>query len=149
MPDAIAKIAVSAVPYWIDKPYEYAVPDALLGKIQPGMRVVVPFSAGNRRSEGIVLALADRADYEKLKDISEVLDDEPVLTPQQIQLALFMRDRFFCTVYDAIRAMLPVGLWFDRQGRRRVSDKTVEVVRLTCFFSLCSLYFFSSFSVKT
>ena len=131
MPDAVAKIAVSAVPYWIDKPYEYAVPDALQGKIQPGMRVVVPFSAGNRRSEGIVLALADRAEYEKLKDISEVLDDEPVLTPQQIQLALFMRERFFCTVYDAVRAMLPVGLWFDRQGRRRVSDKTVEVVRLT------------------
>ncbi|MBP5169927.1 MAG: primosomal protein N' [Oscillospiraceae bacterium] len=131
MPDAVAKIAVSAAPYWIDKPYEYAVPNVLQGRVQPGIRVAVPFSAGNRRSEGIVLALSDRADYGKLKDITEVLDDEPVLTPQQIQLALFMRERFFCTVYDAVRAMLPVGLWFDREGRRRVSDKTVEVIRLT------------------
>ncbi len=131
MPDAVAKIAVSAAPYWIDKPYEYAVPDDLLGRVQPGIRVEVPFSAGNRRSEGIVLALSNKAEYEKLKDISEVLDTEPVLTQQQIQLALFMRERFFCTVYDAVRAILPAGLWFDRDGRRRVSDKTVETIRLT------------------
>lgn len=131
MPDAVAKIAVSAAPYWIDKPYEYAVPDDLLGRVQPGIRVAVPFSAGNRRSEGIVLALSNKAEYEKLKDISEVLDTEPVLTQQQIQLALFMRERFFCTVYDAVRTILPAGLWFDRDGRRRVSDKTVETIRLT------------------
>ena len=131
MPDAVAKIAVSAAPYWIDKPYEYAVPDDLLGRVQPGIRVAVPFSAGNRRSEGIVLALSNKAEYEKLKDISEVLDTEPVLTQQQIQLALFMRERFFCTVYDAVRAILPAGLWFDRDGRRRVSDKTLETIRLT------------------
>ena len=131
MPDAVAKIAVSAAPYWIDKPYEYAVPDDLLGRVQPGIRVAVPFSAGNRRSEGIVLALSNKAEYEKLKDISEVLDTEPVLTQQQIQLALFMRERFFCTVYDAVRAILPAGLWFDRDGRRRVSDKSVETIRLT------------------
>ncbi|MBO7728086.1 MAG: hypothetical protein J6S50_06200, partial [Oscillospiraceae bacterium] len=61
MPDAVAKIAVSAAPYWIDKPYEYAVPNVLQGRVQPGIRVAVPFSAGNRRSEGIVLALSDRA----------------------------------------------------------------------------------------
>ena len=131
MPDAVAKIAVSAAPYWIDKPYEYAVPDDFRGRVQPGIRVAVPFSAGNRRSEGIVLALSNKAEYEKLKDISEVLDTEPVLTQQQIQLALFMRERFFCTVYDAVRAILPAGLWFDRDGRRRVSDKTVETIRLT------------------
>ena len=57
MPDAVAKIAVSAAPYWIDKPYEYAVPDDLLGRVQPGIRVAVPFSAGNRRSEGIVFRI--------------------------------------------------------------------------------------------
>ncbi|MBQ8076157.1 MAG: primosomal protein N' [Oscillospiraceae bacterium] len=130
MADTVARIAVSAATYWIDKPYDYLVPDTLSGKIKPGMRVTVPFSGGNRRSEGIVLALTDRSDYKKLKTISELLDEEPVLDQQQIQLALFMRERFFCTVYDAVRSMLPVGLWFDREGRRRVQDKTVEAVRL-------------------
>ena len=131
MADTVARIAVSAATYWIDKPYDYLIPDALTVKIKPGMRVMVPFSAGNRRSEGIVLALADRSDYEKLKEVSKVLDQEPVLNPQQIQLALFMRERFFCTVYDAVRSMLPAGLWFDAEGHRRVQDKTVEAVRLT------------------
>ena len=130
MADTVARIAVSAATYWIDKPYDYLVPDTLSGKIKPGMRVTVPFSGGNRRSEGIVLALTDRSDYKKLKTVSELLDEEPVLDQQQIQLALFMRERFFCTVYDAVRSMLPVGLWFDREGRRRVQDKTVESVRL-------------------
>ena len=132
MPDAIARIAVSSVPYWVDRPYDYRVPDSLIAGCVPGVRVHVPFSSGNRRREGIVLALRDRSDCEpeKLKEVTEVLDSQPVLTQQQIQLALFMRERFFCTVYDAVRSMLPVGLWFDRDGHRRVQDRTVEIIRL-------------------
>ena len=41
-----------------------------------------------------------------------------------------MRERYFCTVYDAVRVMLPAGLWFDRTGRQRTRDKTREMVRL-------------------
>ena len=132
MPDAIARIAVSSVPYWVDRPYDYRVPDSLIAGCVPGVRVHVPFSSGNRRREGIVLALRDRSDCEpeKLKEVTEVLDSQPVLTQQQIQLALFMRERFFCTVYDAVRSMLPVGLWFDRNGHRRGQDKTIEIIRL-------------------
>ena len=55
---------------------------------------------------------------------------ENVLDEAQVRLALFMRERFFCTVYDAVRAMLPAGLWFDEQGRRKASDKTVEIATL-------------------
>ena len=132
MPDAIARIAVSSVPYWVDRPYDYRVPDSLIAGCMPGVRVHVPFSSRNRRREGIVLALRDRSDCEpeKLKEVTEVLDSQPVLTQQQIQLALFMRERFFCTVYDAVRSMLPVGLWFDRNGHRRVQDRTIEIIRL-------------------
>lgn len=132
MPDAIARIAVSSVPYWVDRPYDYRVPDSLIAGCVPGVRVHVPFSSGNRRREGIVLALRDRSDCEpeKLKEVTEVLDSQPVLTQQQIQLALFMRERFFCTVYNAVRSMLPVGLWFDRDGHRRVQDRTIEIIRL-------------------
>lgn len=131
MPDAVAKIAVSAATYWIDKPYEYRIPEELRDKALPGVRVFVPFSAGNRRSEGIILAVSDSSRHERLKSILALADDTPVLTEQQIQLALFMRERFFCTVYDAVRAMLPAGLWFDSAGRQRVQDKTTEVARLT------------------
>ena len=126
----VAKIAVSAATYWIDRPYDYLIPDELAGRAKPGMRVYVPFSAGNRRSEGVILALSDHSDYERLKPITALLDDAPVLDEEQIRLALFMRERFFCTVYDAVKAILPAGLWFRDDGERRAKDKTIEMARL-------------------
>ena len=126
----VAKIAVSAATYWIDRPYDYLVPDELSERAKPGMRVYVPFSQGNRRSEGVILALSDHSDYDKLKPIQALLDEEPVLDEEQIKLALFMRERFFCTVYDAVKAILPAGLWFTDEGERRVKDKTVEIAQL-------------------
>lgn len=126
----IAKIAVSAATYSIDKPYDYLIPGELLDKALPGTRVYVPFSRGNRRSEGIILAVEESSSLEKLKTIQAVLDDEPVLKPWQLKLALFMRERYFCTVYDAARALLPAGLWLKEDGQRRVNDKTVEMARL-------------------
>lgn len=131
MPRCVAKIAVSAATYWVDKPYDYLVPEELVDRVSPGVRVYVPFAQGNRRCEGIVLAVSGHSDYTKLKCISAVLDDQPVLTQEQIKLALFMRERFFCTVYDAVKAMLPAGLWFNNEGHRRIGDKTIEMARLT------------------
>ncbi len=126
----IAKIAVSAATYWIDRPYDYLVPEDLAERLRPGMRVTVPFSRSNRRSEGVVLAVSDGSRREDLKPVTALLDEEPVLTQEQIRLALFMRERFFCTVYDAVKAILPAGLWFREDGKRRAGDKTVEMARL-------------------
>lgn len=127
---SIAKIAVSAATYWLDKPYDYLIPEPMRGKVAPGMRVYVPFSRGNRRCEGVVLGLTESSEYDKLKAISALLDEKPVLTQAQIKLALWMRGRYFCTVYEAIRAMLPAGLWFDADGSRKVGDKTAEMLSL-------------------
>ena len=130
MPDVtIAKIAVSGIPFRLDRPFDYAIPMDMKEKVQPGVRVEVPFTRANRRTEGIVLALAPIGAYEKLKPISEVLDETPILTQAQIKLALWMHERFFCTVYEAVKAMLPAGLWF-KNGKRRVSDKYVTMTAL-------------------
>ncbi len=126
----VAKIAVSAATYFIDRPYDYGIPAELADKALPGARVYVPFGNGNRRSEGVILAVTDHSEYEKLKSILAVLDDSPVLSEDQIRLALFMRERCFCTVYDAVKTILPAGLWFDEEGRQRARDKTVEMARL-------------------
>ena len=131
MPVQIAKVAVSAATYWIDRPYDYLIPEELQAQTKPGVRVFVPFSRGNRRTEGVVLAVANGSKYESLKPVLAVLDEEPVLTQEQIRLALFMRERFFCTVYEAVKAILPAGLWFRTDGSRRVQDKTVEMARLS------------------
>ena len=105
----IAKIAVSAANFAIDKPYSYAVPEEM--HLLPGIRVMVPFGRSNRNTEGVVLETAD-GDEKGLKNITRVLDDAPVLSATMLRLAAFLRERYFCTFFDAIRVMLPAGLWF-------------------------------------
>ncbi len=106
----IAKIAVSAANFAIDKPYSYRIPQDM--SLQPGQRVMLPFGRGNQRTEGIVLSV-EPGDTEKLKTVEQCLDDEPVLNATQLRLAAFLRERYFCTYYSAARAMLPAGLWFQ------------------------------------
>ena len=106
----VAKIAVSAATFAIDKPYSYWVPEGM--ELLPGMRVSVPFGRGNKRCEGIVLAL-ESGSPDGLKAVERCLDQEPLLSLTMLRLAAFMRDRYFCTLYDAARAMLPGGLWFS------------------------------------
>src|SRR5574344_1217924 len=93
----IVKVAVSAAPYSIDKPYDYLVPAELLEKAVPGVRVTVPFGRGNRESEGIILARDTGEKTPGLKALRSLLDQEPVLDQEGISLALWMRQRYFCT----------------------------------------------------
>lgn len=108
----IAKVAVSSAVYAIDKPYDYSVPSQL--NAVPGSRVAVPFGRSNKLTEGIVLSIEDRTD-ESLKSIAQVLDETPVLSAQMLHLAAFLRERYFCTFYDAIKTILPAGVWFSIQ----------------------------------
>ncbi|MDY4753749.1 MAG: primosomal protein N' [Candidatus Faecousia sp.] len=109
----IGKIAVSAAVFAIDKPYSYRVPEGM--ELQPGHRVQVPFGRGNKMAEGIVLSL-EPGDENGLKSIQRVLEEEPLLTAGQLRLAAFLRERYFCTFFDAIRAMLPAGAWFHTRA---------------------------------
>ena len=109
----VAKIAVSAANFAIDKPYSYRIPEGMI--LQPGQRVQLPFGRGNTRTEGVVLTV-EAGSEDKLKCVERCLDDAPILTQTQLRLAAFMRERYFCTFYDAIRAMLPAGLWFQTKA---------------------------------
>ena len=109
----IAKLAVSAANFAIDKPYSYRIPESMV--LRPGQRVTVPFGRGNRRCEGVVLAV-EEGDQETLKAVEQCLDEEPVVSEYLLRLAAFVRERYFCTFYDAIRAMLPAGLWFQTRA---------------------------------
>ena len=115
----IAKIAVSAANFAIDKPYSYRIPEALT--VKPGQRVQLPFGRGNKRAEGIVLAV-ESGDESRLKPIDCCLDEAPLLTDRQLRLAAFLRERYFCTFYDAIRCMLPAGLWFRTKNTFSLTD---------------------------
>ena len=112
---AIVKVAVSAAPYHIDKPYDYLVPAELEELALPGVRVTVPFGQGNRPSEGMILARGEGKKARRLKALSAVLDREPVLDGAGLALALWMRQRYFCTMSEAVRTILPTGLWYRLQ----------------------------------
>ena len=125
----IAKIAVSAANFAIDKPYSYRIPEGMT--VLPGQRVMLPFGRGNTRCEGVVLSVED-GDADKLKPVERCLDEQPLLSERQLRLAAFLRERYFCTFYDAIRAMLPAGLWFQSRESfsltedRSWKDKTLR-----------------------
>ncbi len=106
----IAKIAVSGLNFAIDKPYSYRIPEMM--QLAPGQRVQVPFGRSNKRTEGIVLTV-EEGSVEKLKAVELTLDETPIITPYQLKMAAFLRERYFCTFYDAIRGILPAGLWFQ------------------------------------
>lgn len=120
---ATAKIAVAAASYWLDRPYDYLIAGDIRDKIAPGVRVSVPFGRGNRRTEGIVLSLGIREESDReLKYVSAVLDSEPVLSPEMLRLAVWVRDRYFCTVYEVVHAMLPAGLWYQMESVYAISQ---------------------------
>ena len=118
----IAKIAVSAATYAIDKPYDYIAPDDAC----PGQRVLVPFGKGNRTCEGMILSVRQEVPSVPLKSVREVLDAESIATERDIRLALWMRQRYFCNFYDAIHTILPAAVWYSHREVWRAGDPPDE-----------------------
>ncbi len=107
----IASVAVDKTAYHFDKLFDYLIPDRLTEEIQVGCRVLIPFGKGNKKVQGMVFAIsAYQETAGELKPIHALLDPEPVFTPEMFRIAEFLVKNTFCTYYDAIRAILPVGL---------------------------------------
>ena len=117
----IAGIVISSATYAMDKPYSYRVPEGML--LAPGQRVTVPFGRGNIRTEGIVLSLTE-GDETNLKCVEKPLEDAPLLTEYQLRMAAFLRERYFCTFYDAVRAILPPNFWFQEKQTVSLTEDT-------------------------
>ena len=107
----LAGVWVEDTVFHFDKTFSYLVPDELKESIKIGVRVQVPFGGGNRCRQGLVVTLNDGS-AEGLKAVSAVLDTEPVLSNELIKMAEFMQKHYFCTYFDAVKAMLPAGLNF-------------------------------------
>lgn len=112
MTDFIAGIAIDNTTYSFDKLFDYSVPELLINEVVPGKRVLVPFGRGNKLRQGMVMYVKS-GDADKLKSVSSVLDETPVLTQEMLKLVVFIKDRYFCTYYDAVRVMLPAGINYN------------------------------------
>ena len=106
----IAKIAVENTAYSFDMLFDYSVPDSLCSELSVGKRVLVPFGASSKKRVGIVFAINKIETCEKkLKKIDSILDDEPLLTYEMLKTANFVRERCFCTYFEACKMFLPLG----------------------------------------
>lgn len=106
----VVSVAVDQTVFHYDKPFDYLLPFDMEEKGQVGCRVLVPFGRGNRKRQGIILERNVTTDFEKLKPIASVFDDEPVLSDEMLKLVGWIREHTFCTYYDAVRLMLPAGI---------------------------------------
>ncbi len=103
----VAKIALQGATSSFDKLYSYTVPENM--KLSKGCRVLVPFGKGNLKKQGMVFDLKSE-EASGLKPIISVIDSEPVLTEEFIEMCKYMQESIFCTYYDAVNAMLPTGI---------------------------------------
>ena len=109
----IAKIAIENTAYSFDREFSYLIPEGLLHDCAAGKRVLVPFGRGNRKRQGIITEVVraeSTEDISSYKSIITVLDDEPVLSEELLKTARFMKEHYFCTLYDAVKTMLPAGV---------------------------------------
>ena len=105
-----AKVAVESAVFTFDKAFDYAIPMQLEDSVKKGVRVTVPFGNGDRKRLGIVFDVTDVTESSRVKKITEVLDEKPLLNGEMLSLAQWIKDRTFCTLYEAAKAMLPTGI---------------------------------------
>lgn len=105
-----AKVAVEAATFTFDKAFDYIVPAELDEAARCGCRVIVPFGKGNKKCVGIIFARCDATESQKPKKIISVLDKQPLFDEEMLGLAEWIKERTFCTLYEAAKVMLPTGI---------------------------------------
>lgn len=109
MEQTVAAVGIENVSYHFDILYGYTVPDKLKDKVKIGSRVIVSFGIGNSKRQGIVFGFEKAEEGKKYKNVLEVLDETPTLTEEMIEVAKFMKERTFCTFFEAAKVQLPTG----------------------------------------
>ena len=122
MNNNIAIVAVEKTFFNIDSDFDYLIPDDLVKEIKIGTMVKVPFGNGNRLRDGIVVNLYSAINT-SLKSIKSTVGDKPLLSAEAVSLALWLKERCFCTTYECLRLMLPRGIG-------KVSDASAKVATL-------------------
>ena len=84
------RIAEVVVGLPIDKSFHYSVPADLAEEVEIGKRVWISF--GQRRMVGYIVGLAESSDIKDLKEIEQVIDDEPVLDSNMLKLAKWISE---------------------------------------------------------
>lgn len=120
-----AEIILNSEALEIDRPFTYKIPVELEEKIQVGQIVKVPFGMGNKTSEGFVLEIKKESEVNisfRVKKISAIITDEPIIDEDDIKLINFLREKYLCKYIDAFRLLIPVGIM---KGAKSKSKKVI------------------------
>ena len=119
---AVATVAVDNTFFSFDTDYTYLIPNEFAEKIKLGDWVSVPFGKGNKLRDGIVVNLYEKdVANDELKSIYEIKKN--VLSVEAVKLALWLKERCFCTTYDCLKQMLP-------RGFNKIGSKVQRMIRL-------------------
>ena len=106
----VASVYIMDAPVNADKPYDYFLPEELRSEVCPGCFVSLPFGRGNRQCTAVVFFLKRREDVSELKAVTQVIETGGLILGEEMrELCLFMKEQTFCTVGDAVSAMVPSG----------------------------------------
>ena len=108
----IAQVAVDNATIHFDKLYSYRIPDSLTACVWPGSMVLVPFGRGDKPRMAVVLKV-EQVDAEtapkRLKTLHNAAPEQARLTPDLLELVRFLKERTFCTWFEAVKAVIPYG----------------------------------------
>lgn len=119
----IATVAVENTFFSAGEDYDYYVPAELEKTIKCGMRITVPFGRNNIKRHGVIVKLFYGMNSQ-LKEICAVDKKTNPLSEEMVSLALWLKERCFCSTYECLRQMLP-------RGTDKIKDKSTKMIRLS------------------
>ncbi|MDE6710261.1 MAG: primosomal protein N', partial [Oscillospiraceae bacterium] len=107
----LAAVAVSSTNFGFDRRYKYIIPVEMEEKVFVGARVLVPFGKGNRKRVAVVIRIDDSAneDLSLFKPINSIIDSEPLLNEEMLDLMMWIRNTTMCTYFEAFKTLIPIG----------------------------------------
>jgi primosomal protein N' (replication factor Y) len=121
MSELIADIAVNAP---LKQLFSYRIPEPQHAKARVGMRVRIPF--GRRTTIGFLVELR-QGETDGLKDVKELLDAEPLLTPELIKLLRWAAEYYCHPLGQVIRSALPAGLGSDKSTTKILTEPVYSI----------------------
>lgn len=137
----IVGVAVEQTAYHFDKPFDYVLPEHLFKQNIVGCRVQVPFGRGAASRVGMVMyKKQEESLQEGLKEVADVLDGEPVLNDEMLELGKYISEQNFCPLYDSFKAMLPSGMNIRTSLKYFAAENITQENLNLLSKSLCKLY---------
>ena len=123
----IAKVAVSSAIYSFDCEYSYRIPDEYKVMAKAGVRVLVPFGKGNRKTVGFITRLYEETEFdEKIKPVIKIIDEESLLTDEMLSIIMWLKENTFCTYFDAFKSVVPSGYTVNVTQRYTLANKSIN-----------------------